>query len=208
MRRPHYRVIAYVTLGGTFLAALVAPLLGGFALAMGSFLTERIIDVGYDDIEKAKIAVMIIHGLRLVTLVSIPLTVGLLVHRRLSQSAAHDGDQCCRVCGYCLKGLVNPRCPECGTGTETSECNGRTTAAKWRGRLGQWTLRAFAIVAPWVLVAAYGILVSPLFWKHALALVGARTFEAIECSLATAVAIPIGCVLQHVTTIEIERGVK
>lgn len=36
--------------------------------------------------------------------------------------ATHDG--CCRQCGYSLKGLPEPRCPECGTPFGQDECNG------------------------------------------------------------------------------------
>jgi hypothetical protein len=51
-----------------------------------------------------------------VLLLSTPsVLVGMLVFDRLhAHGARHDGHLHCLKCGYILKGLSEPRCPECG----------------------------------------------------------------------------------------------
>jgi uncharacterized paraquat-inducible protein A len=44
-----------------------------------------------------------------------PLWVGLVVyHRVAAQTPPPDGNTYCGNCGYILRGLPEPRCPECG----------------------------------------------------------------------------------------------
>ncbi len=42
------------------------------------------------------------------------LLVAVFVHRALAKHALADGECRCRKCGYILRGLSEPRCPECG----------------------------------------------------------------------------------------------
>ncbi len=51
----------------------------------------------------------------LVSVLCVPgMLVALYAFQRLSRRPAFDGETRCRRCGYILKGLVRPVCPECG----------------------------------------------------------------------------------------------
>lgn len=45
----------------------------------------------------------------------VPLALALYVYDRLRRRGVRDGHTRCGRCGYILKGLSEPRCPECGT---------------------------------------------------------------------------------------------
>jgi hypothetical protein len=47
--------------------------------------------------------------------IGIPLTASGSVYLVLRRKRRIPMENCCRVCGYCLRGLRQPRCPECGT---------------------------------------------------------------------------------------------
>ena len=48
-------------------------------------------------------------------LISIPaFAVGYLIYERVAVHRPDDGELHCPQCGYILKGLCEPRCPECG----------------------------------------------------------------------------------------------
>lgn len=46
---------------------------------------------------------------------AIPVVISLLVYHRFAFCTKSFGYPCCRKCGYSLRGLQTPRCPECGT---------------------------------------------------------------------------------------------
>lgn len=50
----------------------------------------------------------------IVVLVVPALCAALFVYHRLTFRGARDGETRCRRCDYILKGLTEPRCPECG----------------------------------------------------------------------------------------------
>ena len=49
---------------------------------------------------------------------TVPIAVGVVAYglmtRRYYRARSQDGETRCRKCGYILRGITEPRCPECG----------------------------------------------------------------------------------------------
>ncbi len=46
----------------------------------------------------------------------VPVVIYGVLTRRYYKAKLHDGELRCRKCNYILRGLTEPRCPECGEG--------------------------------------------------------------------------------------------
>jgi hypothetical protein len=90
-------------------AAVVVAVFGAVDLAMSLLArTERITDFSLFEYRGAVIAAVLLYGL--------PALVIGLVSRRLSRWIVPAGlrSDACMNCGYSLKNLKSPICPECG----------------------------------------------------------------------------------------------
>lgn len=63
---------------------------------------------------------------------------------------------CCRTCGYLLRGLPEPTCPECGRPFDPADPRTYAPSAAWRWRR-KWVPRMVAVVV----LAALGLIFAP-----------------------------------------------
>lgn len=94
----------------------------GFSVnASGLFVTRVIYASGTERLPSARrpysvVAVVSMrwHWMVVATVITVSVLWYLLVIRNQSRRVLRDGAPCCSRCGYCLIGLCDDRCPECG----------------------------------------------------------------------------------------------
>jgi hypothetical protein len=101
-----------------FWQGAIAILCGTACMTIAAFLLDRFWIVNkfrsisrglYDSSDPAEVGLSVLLGL-----IAAIATLGVYTWLTRYDSIAADGEFHCRKCGYVLRGLSEPRCPECG----------------------------------------------------------------------------------------------
>ena len=97
-----------------FWRAVIAILVGFVLEAVSNLTTVTFVWRWLRGINAAQSAYVVIYFLSLGSRLVIVIAVYAYLTRRYYKAKPYDGEPRCRKCHHILRGLTEPRCPECG----------------------------------------------------------------------------------------------